>query len=268
MTDVHVRKAFEQFMMSGKKTATTTSSSSVAQVTKRLESKEEVLWKKAEQRYWQILKAFQGTLERDWLRVDDNLHDVVSSIANLRGRISMESSQLTTMESNNSPKQWDGYGYHHPIKSSGVLWKEDVELALSHDLLQHEKMLMGARTLLAALSDAQEALGRRLEEAILHNMEMQCMPWTSVVDRLQEVFCALAMELYRKQLLVQSLLNSVNDDLLLAVHQEHDVDAELNPRRVADKCCRDWPRGSKSSHVNVQMLEGLLKLGERGDDIK
>jgi hypothetical protein len=264
MTD-DVRKAFEQFIMSGNKTTTTTtttSSSSVAQASERLEAKEELVWKRAERKYWQILKAFQGTLERDWLQVDDNLHDVVSSIANLRGRIAMESRLL---HKENSPKhQWDGHGYH-PAKSSGGLWRQDVELALSHDLLQHEKMMTGARTLLAALSDAQEALGRRLEEAIMHHMEMQCMPlWTSVVDRLEEVFCALAMELYRKQLLVQSLLNSVHDDLL-AGQEEQDVDMDANPRRVADKCCRDWPRGSKTSHVNVQMLEGLLKLGERGD---
>ena len=34
-----------------------------------------------------------------------------------------------------------------------------------------------------------------------------------------------------------------------------------NPRRVAEKCLREWPRDSKASEVNVVVLDGLLALG-------
>jgi hypothetical protein len=258
----HMRRAFEQFMMSGSKNKSPGVVQEVDRKNQVVEANEELLLKKAERKYWQILNAFQGTLERDWLQFDDNLLDVVSSIANLRGRIAMESRLLAKKDSH---KLWDGHGYH-PTKSS--LSTEDVDLALSHDLLQHEKMMRGLRTLLASLSEAQEALGRRLEELMLHHLETkQCMPlWTSVVDRLQQDFCDLAMELYRKQVLVGSLLDAVNDDLLVAHEDEETVDAHVNPRRVADKCCREWPRGSNKSHVNVKMLDGLLQLGERDEN--
>jgi hypothetical protein len=255
--DVDVRRAFEHFMMRGNnKSPAVAQEVAMPNNVERLEPEEELLLKNAERKYWQILKAFRGTLERDWLQVDDNLHDVISSIANLRGRIAMENRLLAKKD---CLKLWDGHGYHS-TKSS--LWREDVELALSHDLLQHEKMMGGARTLLASLSEAEEALGRRLEELMLHLLEMkQCVPlWTSVADRLQQVFCDLAMELYRKQVLVRSLLDSVTDDLLVAKDEES-VYADVNPRRVADKCCQEWPRGSKKSHVNVKMLDGLLQLG-------
>jgi signal transduction histidine kinase len=256
-----VRRAFEQFMMGGNDKFPAVAQEVVkSNNMERLEAEEELLVKKAERKYWQILKAFQGTLERDWLQVDDNLHDVVSSIANLRGRIAMESRLLAKKDSVNL---WNGHGYHATPCS---LRREDVELALSYDLRQHEKMMTGARTLLASLSEAQEALGRRLEELMLHHfleMKQSITLWASVVDRLQQVFCELAMELYRKQVLVQSLLDAVNDNLLVAQDDES-AEEYVNPRRVADKCCQEWPRGSKKSNVSVKVLDGLLQLGERG----
>ena len=266
-----MRKAFEQFMVSGKKKKGEAASPSkkVNHTVQRQEAK--LVLKKVERKYWQILNAFQGTLERDWLEVDDNLERVVSSIAELRRRIAMESRQLR-LEKSKAHKQWEGYGY----RVSSYITTEDLELALSHDLLQHEKLMAGARMLLASLSEAQEALGRRLEEMMLHHMDSMSMVgehldpasslWTTMgaVDGLQHVHSSLAMELYRKQLLVQSLLDAVNDDLL--GNSEHVEEMDANPRRVADKCSREWPRGSKASHINVAVLEELLNLGERGED--
>jgi hypothetical protein len=158
-----------------------------------------------------------------------------------------------------------------------------VELALSHDLIQHEKMMAGARTLLSSLSDAQESLARRLDEWMLHDMDTLYMIESlgddsaeeasssssletvmRATDKLQNVFCSLALELYRKQLLIQSLLDAVNDDLLVRnddEEEEMDVGTNVNPRRVAEKCLREWPRGSKESHVDVKVLDELLELG-------
>ena len=271
-----MRKAFEQFMITGKKTGKV----NVVQTTskQKVGTKDEQVLKRAEKKYWQILNAFQGTLERDWLEVDDNLEGVVSSISNLRSRIAMESRYLMKQKSK-SHKPWDGCGYRVDEYSGGVLMVDDVEMALSHDLVQHEKMMAGARLLLASLSEAQETLGRRLDELMLHDMDtihvMQCMALEtssslstvmSVVEKLQDVFTSLALELYRKQLLIQSVLDAMNDDLLVRDQEEVDDAGGMddNPRRVAEKCLREWPRGSKSSHINVEMLDGLLSLGERG----
>jgi len=278
-----MRKAFEQFMMSGKK-----ASVSRVDVDAQTKSKDkdgmkyEVALKKMEKKYWQILNAFQGTLQRDWLEVDDNLEGVVSSISNLRSRIFMESKHLYKMK-NKSTKKWNGHGYRADDVSRG-LTTDDVELALSHDLLQHEKMMAGARMLLSSLSEGQEALGRRLDEFFLHHMNALYLtqqqpsdfdaektpPWVSVMnvvaEKLQDVYGSLALELYRKQLLVQSILDAVNDDMLMRNEDEDDdIGMDVNPRRVADRCLREWPRRSKASHVSVELLDGLLELGERSD---
>ena len=188
--------------------------------------------KKVEKKYWQIINAIQGTLERDWLQVDDNLERVVSSISNLRRRIYLESRQLCKMKTNVT-KTWNGCGYRANHESGVTI--DDVELALSHDLLQHEKMMAGARMLLSSLSEAQEALARRLDELFLHHMDtvnviqsMGCETPPSLlvvmaaVDKLQQVFTSLALELYRKQVLVQTILDAVNDNLLARDEDEEE----------------------------------------------
>lgn len=275
-----MQKAFEQFMISGRNSKDRSRVEKVdvqnkSPVKHKNTQKEEVVSKKVEKKYWQILNAFQGTLKRDWLEVDDNLEGVVSSIYNLRSRIYMESRQLYRMK-NRSIYKWNGCGYR--ANGEGGLTVDDVELAMSHDLLQHEKMMAGARMLLSSLSEAQEALGRRLDELLLHHMDALYLVQNSMtlevpdsmqtimasVDKLQQVFTSLALELYRKQLLVQEVLDAFNDDLFFRDDDDdEDADAmDVNPRRVADKCLREWPRGSKASHVNATILDGLLTLGE------
>ena len=46
-----------------------------------------------------------------------------------------------------------------------------MELALSHDLMQHEKMMDGLRSLLANLSECHEALLRHLDVMTKHHSE-------------------------------------------------------------------------------------------------
>lgn len=280
----NLQRAFEQFMVSGKKgSGAEVKQGSAAHTSpgkKNTGNHHQQQWKKAEKQYWKIINAFQGTLERDWLHVDDQLEQVVSSISNLRGRIKMESQYLEEFakdETNTLP--WKQCGYRCSSASDGGLTRDDVELALSHDLLQHEKMMAGARALLASQSQAQDALGRRLEELMLFHMDTLSMMQQDldacpsslltimgVVDKLQSLYASLALELYRKQMLIQDVLDAVNDELLARDDDEDgllrsDGGMEVNPRRVAEKCVREWPRGSKYSQVDATVLNGLLELG-------
>jgi hypothetical protein len=272
-SEEEMREAFEQFMISGKSKSSGGSESPAAAYKHRSNNKDKVTLKKVEKKYWQIINAIQGTLERDWLHVDDNLERVVSSISNLRKRIYLESRQLYKMKTSVT-KKWSGCGYRG--QNEGGVTVDDLELALSHDLLQHEKMMAGARMLLSSLSEAQEALARRLDELFLHHMDtvyvvqsLGCETLPSLlvvmtaVDKLQQVFSSLALELYRKQVLVQTILDAVNDNLLVREEEEEEENGAIHvsPRRVAEKCLREWPRDSEASEVNVAVLEGLLALG-------
>jgi flagellar motor switch/type III secretory pathway protein FliN len=156
---------------------------------------------------------------------------------------------------------------------------DDIQLALSHDLLQHENMMVGARKLLASMADAQEALGRRLEELILHHMDtvefIQSLvhfdPQSSsivvvmgMVDSLQDIYTSLAAELYRKQSSLQTLLDVTNDDLLIT-GEERVTRQDQDPRALAEKCAMSWSRRSTSSCVVESSIQALLQLGDRNN---
>jgi hypothetical protein len=278
-----MQQAFADFMNGGQsKSKVTTPSSPLvvldAEARMELETVREVqAVKKLERKYWQILHAFQGSLERDWLAVDDNLGGVVSSIANLRGRIVMESRKIFEQRDGSSKQgSWKRCGY----RASGMdLTLDDIQLALSHDLLQHENMMLGARTLLASMADAQESLGRRLEELMVHHMDtmeviqslVRFDPQSSsivvvmgMVDGLQEIYTSLAAELYRKQSSVQTLLDATNDDLLIT-GEERVTRQDQDPRALAEKCSMSWSRRSTSSCVVESSIQALLQLGDRSN---
>ena len=278
-----MQQAFADFMNGGQsklKVATPSTPRVVLDAKARMELetvREVQAVKKLERKYWQILNAFQGSLERDWLAVDDNLGGVVSSIANLRGRIVMESRKIyENRDGSSNHGSWKRYGY----RSCGMdLTIDDIQLALSHDLLQHENMMVGARKLLASMADAQEALGRRLEELILHHMDtvefIQSLvhfdPQSSsivvvmgMVDSLQDIYTSLAAELYRKQSSLQTLLDVTNDDLLIT-GEERVTRQDQDPRALAEKCAMSWSRRSTSSCVVESSIQALLQLGDRNN---
>lgn len=237
---------------------------------------------KIRKKYWQILNAFRKTLQEDWLDVDDHLGDVVNSIVDLRFRVHMSSKYLHEYNEH-SPSTMStvskslGCGYRNqsqdPDLVLGHLVKDDVELALSHGLMQHEKMLVGARRLISSLNQAEEALGRRLDELMAFHLDvkqlLQIMPdqdpvnvaedqdlalfGARIVEWARRVYTELAEELYRKQGLVQTMLDSVNDDLLY--HDGTIDDNESTPVKVAEKCQRQWPRGeSEENRLRIASL--------------
>lgn len=134
-----------------------------------------------------IVKAFAGTLQRDWLEVDETLGNVMSSVAHLRHRIALEQRQVVLQLEQTSNQQynnhnqdddkeeeeddWKTWGFHEHGRDAGVaLTLADVHMALSRDLLQHESVCSTARKLLASLAQTQDALGRRLDEMMQFEM--------------------------------------------------------------------------------------------------
>jgi hypothetical protein len=254
-------------------------------------------------KYKPITNAFHGTLVRDWLEVDDNLGQVMHSISNLRERCWLTSrlvvkqeqsrnrSSRSMLRNNRSDRNvisdptvisdpniiskpsWKGHGFRvDPQKTA--LAGDDLELALSHDLLQHERMMAGARKLIHSLGEAQEALGRRLDELLLHHMETYRYLDESItpevflafegiaikVDQCQQLYSLSSKELYRKQSLAALVFDSVQDDLLFrekVVFRYNSGggggdgdDAARSPRALAQRVADQWPRTHRESHLH------------------
>jgi len=220
--------------------------------------------KRTEKKYLNLFKAFKGILEGEWLNVDDSLFDTVSSISNLRQRIYWESKQLKELSKNT---------YSIKLRSSFRqarvhLLKEDVELALSRDLNKHEQMMTGVRNLMSNLNQAQETLGRRLEEIFLLVLNTQKddivvnESFNMTVIQLEDLYHQLTAELYRKQELSCRLLESANDQLFAVDEDRLDnfVDESNSPRRVAQSITRSWSRKSEKSCVQEKHLQSFVNI--------
>lgn len=181
-----------------------------------------------------IVKAFRGRLD-DWVDCDAQLGDVLRSIANLRDRIWWSSRQAA---STNGPptriKAWHGCGFR-PTENS-FLSPEDIETAMSYDLLQHEKMLSACRAVSASMAQAQDAMARRLDEFMMAYLEDTSDAQISqTFDEMQLVYMFLGDQLYERQLMVKKILASCHPGLVDAEASQNHED-EGNPRQVARQC--------------------------------
>ena len=220
-------EAYQAFMLGGKapsslqtppppKTSSSTPASSSMKGTKR---------------YGPIVTAFRGRVE-EWVQADNQLSNVLNLILNLRNRIWWERKQLEEFVCNQ--KSWSGKGFR-PSNHSFLL-EGDLESALSRDLMQHEKMLAGARTLISSMAQAQDGMGRRLDE--FFQMEMLSDDMQNIMDAMLQVYHFLGEELYRKQCLVSRILDSCHDGLLDDSLEKERLDG--NPRSVAKDCYNSW----------------------------
>jgi len=225
--------------------------------------------KTSRQNYGPTLKAFQGRVQ-EWKDLDDQLYQVLNSIVNLRNRIWWETKSLRKNRKSSS-KPWHGSGYRqHYDGYSSCLVTGDIQMAISHDLLQHEKMLSAARMLISSMAQVQDSIGRRLDELYQLLLEDSSVgsssssSTTRILHQAQEIYLLLGAELYRKQLLVSTTLESC-DDGLLYMDDDTELEADLskgepeysNPRNVAKNCHGNWRlRGDKKKEWN--MVENFL----------
>jgi len=250
--------------------------------------KEEQRIRNVERQYWRIYRGFFAIVKDEWIDIDDQMQAVVSSIENIRSRLPMETDVINAIrdeEEWEAQKEWDGYGlgYSTRREHNFALTLEDVQLAMGHDLAQHEKMLKVSRTLLSDLSEAQNALGRKLDDLMQHHLdstscgdeEMLVMALPSgsaqlLVDEATQVYSQLSQELYRKQCLVQRLFDSVTNDMIQGgdgpmkdVHFDGDRSNNvMSSKGTASHCCTVWPRGSKYSFIDALLLDNALRRCE------
>ena len=119
-----------------------------------------------------------------------------------------------------------------------LLRREDIELALDHDLLQHEKMMSVLRSVLRSMGQNIDTIGRRLDEwmmamykyeqqeqhrqhhgSIRHNSQhhLLILKWKHQLELAQKLFVDLSKDLFWKQKALEQVLSSYHDRLLLAV---------------------------------------------------
>jgi hypothetical protein len=255
--------------------------------------------KRADKRLRQFMATFASVMQHEWIHCDDQLQDVFGSILNIRTRLPIEHRMY--MEASVGPAEdqrsefdkmyvpaWErttgaskGGSFH---RLYGYLSEEDLWLALSHDLTQHEKMLAHVRKLLMQISVAHEGLGRHLDNAMQFQFESSALIEAAIdteaehitdnnsteapmqrvlasVDQTSRIFCMLSKELYRKQLMARSVIDNmeaivVDGDKLKSHTPEHaggskgiKVAAEVNER---------WSRKSIYSLVNDDEIKGFL----------
>ena len=197
-----------------------------------------------------VYRAFQGRLQ-EWEELDNQLDAVPDSIANLRDRIWWETKHLEDVL---SAKPWQGSCFRSPSRFLTALNRDDVQLALTHDLLQHERMLTTARTLIASLAQTQDAMARRMDEWLMMDLEAPLSEQgRATLEQAQGVYVFLAEELYRKQELVKRVLDSCHDGLVDKDVSEGRIVG--NPRAVARQICAAW--GSKDSEMKSLMTRML-----------
>jgi hypothetical protein len=219
--------------------------------------------------YKSMLQAFYSCLSKHWLVTDDQLGQCVSAIANLRERIWISSRALQRLQDDDVSgglPGWKRSGFRQHGSNVGssllLLTREDLELTLTDELLQQERMLVMARRWMAQMAQEQEAMGRRLDDLLVFQSELaglehaQSLDFAASIDECQQIFVATSQELYRKQKLLQELINSMRDGILDSGKRH--VEEGASPRRVARKCVDLWPRTSPES-----CLQRYLKLIER-----
>lgn len=252
--------------------------------------------KRAEKRYWHTFRSFFDMIQNEWLDTDNQLEQVVNSMASIRNRIPMESSLLDRFNDVVKRKEWACYGNNQSLVGGNPEWGksnelfinvEDAQLAITHDLLEHERMMGCLRNLFSDLSTYHEDLSRTLDGIIKHHLKINeelmmyeetgCEPLPvssklesamDIIDSLIDTFKDLSMELYRKQILVGLVFDSAKDGLFqkdTPMKNGHSNDAESDWENLGSyetmlKISHQWPRTSKSCHMNIPQLERLLKL--------
>jgi len=241
--------------------------------------------KRVDKRMNQLIKIYATILQNEWLHTDEQLQAVISAILNIRQRLPIEHKMVLDHETNVKSDLDKNYKppyirqnestkdlVWHP--STGFLTLDDVELALEHDLAQHEKMMGHVRKLLKQLYAANEALGRHFENIMQHQNDnwetiqkaLQEQPlegpmerMVNNVDRASRILLMLSNELYRKQVMAQSVLDTL--DGLICAGQDYNNETKGTSKgiKVAKNAASNWSMGSKQTCVNLEFLQAFLK---------
>ena len=239
--------------------------------------------------------------------MDDQAYHVVQALVRIKTRLPIHARLLKLfqqdryggVDTNNDADVdvdgdcWKNHWFHHTFrnktkKANACLSGEDVQNALSYDMIQHAKMLATLRVLFANLrvSECHEMILRSLHEIKKYHFdcledfryvelemefETSFLKATGSVGIMRDGIAMLSNELYRKQCMLHMILDSVEDELIEEVGSRSYIDGakvgvgvggeweDLNPKDVVQRCCMMRPRESKYSCIEIAALSPSLK---------
>ncbi|KAL3929612.1 MAG: hypothetical protein SGARI_004704 [Bacillariaceae sp.] len=146
-------------------------------------------------------------------------------------------------------KPWAGCGLRNNnggggTSSNSFLLQDDIQCALDHDLLQHERMIAVLRSLMASLAQLLDAFGRRLDEWMMQDVNGMYA---------QQLFALLSEDLYNKQVVSQKILDSCHVGML-----EEDAIPNIvkgkQPHEIAKQAMQQWKSGGSSRRSEKDAL--------------
>lgn len=245
-----INKAFQQFMLGDEEINPETENNDA------IDRKNAAALRKAQNRCWSIFNSFCSIVETEWFELDNQILDVLESGKIIRSRIPKEATILNEIAEQRIT-------FHYKIEAEycldeSFLSYQDVSNTLSHDLLRHENHIKTLRKLLSNLSELQERLNRILNDAMLRHFELKfCLVNVSsskamfLFDEMNIIFKMLSRELYRKQVLLKNVFESVNDDIL----KQND--------NFFETCVRTWSRLSEESCIDMVKTNSILRKSHR-----
>jgi len=232
-------------------------------------------------RYYQLLRSFSNKIHQSWFEIDNQLLAVLESIVSIRGRLPLEWKSLHSYDDGKHNKEvntktnvqnWKGAGFRgmKEIQQPVHLHRADIQLALDNDLEQHEKMITALRSLISELSECHDSLGRVVDTIWMFHLEHHVQDDEEFLHHIDEIneesemsllvqnatvfFQTLSQELYRKQGLISTVIDTTNDEIL-GIGSDLTIET---PLKVARICHRQWER-----QVDQQLLTWTMQLGSQ-----
>jgi hypothetical protein len=246
---------------------------------------------KIKKRYYQLLRSFSDKVKHTWMDIDGQILSVLQNIVSIRGRLPPEwkllsqATRYQTMveespeqdekcDDNDNEDDWKSYGHQEKSNQSSSqyfshLRIEDIQLALSHDLEQHEKMLTGLRSLMSNIAECHDALGRIVDTMWQYHLDCTeeeeggdenegKVELENIMNCVTSSYQMLSMELYKKQNIIPTVIDSTDDDIL-GIHEigsGHGVGTKS--QQLVRECCESWKRSPRDE----ELLLNVMKLGE------
>jgi hypothetical protein len=189
-------------------------------------------------------RLYYETMMRDWIPVRDNLVQVFDSLSQLHRQYILLS--------------------RHP--QPVTLSRSDLELAISHVLLQQERLLAGVRQLLRQLHELQEFLQRLLPPLTVHP--------DALVDTAYHLFRESSAQFYALQCDGQALIGSLTSDEISPKKNGPPIDEndELCSAPLASQVARYWTQAVEQTALSRSTAESTCSvrgtafwLGQLGD---
>ena len=234
---------------------------------------------KIKKRYYQLLRSFNDKVKHTWIEIDQQLLSVLQNIVSIRGRLPHEWKVLSQAEryfpAMVEEKQeydfidvnddgWKSHG-QRGMPFSYHLQIDDIQLAISYDLEQHEKMLVGLRSLMSNMAECHDALGRIVDSLWQFHLEVEDNnenegmkdDMDNIVNCATSLYQMLSMEVYKKQNMISSVIDSTEDDIFGMNEANKGVGVATKSQKFVRECCASWKRSTRDE----ELLMNVMSLG-------